>query len=660
MADILNDDPVDYALDPQIQDQVGGSVDAASGNEFRASLRSLNQLARGFAGLGAYNVRSVLEFGAVGDGVTDDYQAFEMALGSFGVTGGTLLVPPGTYLIEVDGVPPLTVPRFVHLKGAGVNGSVLDLRVAAAAEPAPGLRFQPSPSVNTYGRISDLMLRGDQASPTGIGLSFAGSQFNIATRIQIFNFEIGVDLSDGQTNFSAYNELSNFLISVARLGIRSHALGNGNWIERGRVHWAIGNPGLSDGIGIDVDGATALNIRSVAIEAANTCFRMSPGGPTTCEMTGCFLEPGEPPVVPPGSYQLFDVAYPSVANDPDGVTFLRFGPNEYSGNLGRIDVPPESLADFDAYSRQFFGARTHFAAHAHRQVSENHDLRLFGGPALIPGGWVPRNDADIDEETVDVFSGGRALRVTRTAGAGDGIVKHLTVPEDVDWVTVGFHYKSLSSSNVAYFATNETTTVNGVDTEGPSAAGPGLGYRERWLQLRKAPGSDPVVATMEVDHGEASLGTVLIDAIWCVPGRVRTSDFRYEQRVEYLERPQQIYHGQGVVADESWSVDWTGLGGLATAPRGAVGAVLAVYVTATRNDDDDPIPGRITVTVSGGEPPYEGTRVYAERDGRLATQQLAVRPLQPAATTLTGSFSTTLGAGFPTDYRIFVVGWILG
>ncbi len=99
---------------------------------------------------------------------------------------------------------------------------------------------------------------------------------------------------------------------------------------------------------------------------------------------------------------------------------------------------------------------------------------------------------------------------------------------------------------------------------------------------------------------------------------------------------------------------------MATAPRGTVGAVLAVYVTATRNDDDDPVPGRIFVTVSGGVAPYEGIRVYAEHDGRLATQQVVTRPLDSDAMTLSGSFSTTLGTAFRTDYRIFVVGWILG
>lgn len=43
----------------------------------------------------------VRDFGAVGDGVTDDAQAFQSAMDSLGVTdGGTLTIPAGTYLIN--------------------------------------------------------------------------------------------------------------------------------------------------------------------------------------------------------------------------------------------------------------------------------------------------------------------------------------------------------------------------------------------------------------------------------------------------------------------------------------------------------------------------------------------------------------------------------
>ncbi len=687
MADILHDNPDTYAADPEIQD----TTDAVA-NEFRASLRSLNRLARGFAGLPRYNVRSVLEFGAVGDGTTNDRQAFQGALASFDQSGGTLWVPPGTYLIDfkIGFLVPLvraalTIPRFVHVQGAGIGRTVLEFRFHSSGKPqVSGIRFADG---DNYGRVGDLLLRGDPTSPIGSGLSFAGSQFNVATYLQVWNFAIGVDMSDGVTEFSAYNELSNFLVSQCPLGVRCYRHGNGNWIERGRVFWAFRLPppdepdGDGTGVGIDVDTAQALSIRSVAIESANTCFRFRASGAeawTTCEMSGCYFEPtppppedGEDPPPPPGPYRIFDISYPSRNLDPAGITYLRLGANRYEGTLGRLDVPPEALADFGAASESPFGAHTHFAAHAHRQYSENHDLRLYDS-SFVSGAWQVLNGAEVVEERTDVFSGGRTLRITRTSDTNPGVIrKHIVIPEDVEWVTIGFRYKNISCHDINYFASNvgPRVTVQGANGGDLVAAGnepPGKGFRERWLQLRKDPSTDEIIATIEVNHplsGGPQLGAeLLMDAIWCVPGRVRTADFRYEQRVYYLERPQLIVERTNVVANEEWSVDWSNLSGLAAAARGAVGAILSVQITAISLSNGQAVPGPIYVTVAAPTEasPYSGARVYAERDGRLTAQQIAMRPSSSAPTTLSGSFATELGVGFPANYQIYIVGWILG
>lgn len=42
---------------------------------------------------------SVMEYGAVGDGTTDDASAIQFALDALSSTGGTILFPYGTYLI---------------------------------------------------------------------------------------------------------------------------------------------------------------------------------------------------------------------------------------------------------------------------------------------------------------------------------------------------------------------------------------------------------------------------------------------------------------------------------------------------------------------------------------------------------------------------------
>jgi len=60
------------------------------------------------------DVVSVLDFGAKGDGVTDETEAFQKALDYFGTKGGTVYAPRGTYLFKGS----LNVPQAVTLKGA--------------------------------------------------------------------------------------------------------------------------------------------------------------------------------------------------------------------------------------------------------------------------------------------------------------------------------------------------------------------------------------------------------------------------------------------------------------------------------------------------------------------------------------------------------------
>src|SRR6476660_5367493 len=74
---------------------------------------------------------NVKTFGAVGDGVTNDTEAFSAALKSLSdAGGGTCLVPKGTYLISAGGITPLHVPAVssdVHLVGEGRRECVLQV-----------------------------------------------------------------------------------------------------------------------------------------------------------------------------------------------------------------------------------------------------------------------------------------------------------------------------------------------------------------------------------------------------------------------------------------------------------------------------------------------------------------------------------------------------
>ena len=62
----------------------------------------------------------VTDFGAVGDGTTDDTQAFQDAIDSVGILGGTVCIPFGDYKITST----LQMPGGIILQGAGLGNSI--------------------------------------------------------------------------------------------------------------------------------------------------------------------------------------------------------------------------------------------------------------------------------------------------------------------------------------------------------------------------------------------------------------------------------------------------------------------------------------------------------------------------------------------------------
>ena len=62
---------------------------------------------------------SVKDFGAVGDGVTDDTAAIQAAIDSLGAVGGMVQVPPGTYKVSST----LNISSYIYLKGSGAVAS---------------------------------------------------------------------------------------------------------------------------------------------------------------------------------------------------------------------------------------------------------------------------------------------------------------------------------------------------------------------------------------------------------------------------------------------------------------------------------------------------------------------------------------------------------
>ena len=118
---------------------------------------------------------SVLQFGAVGDGVTDDTAAIQAAIDSLGAAGGTVMIPNGKFLIESS----ITVKPNVTLKGpfssvgSPKNNSLYDYSLVSS------VRLNSSATINLYGSAGVdglLIYRKGMVFPTLNGeSSFAGT-----------------------------------------------------------------------------------------------------------------------------------------------------------------------------------------------------------------------------------------------------------------------------------------------------------------------------------------------------------------------------------------------------------------------------------------------------------------------------------------------------
>jgi len=83
---------------------------------------------------------SVFDFGAKGDGITDDSAAIQAAITAGAAKGGARIwFPPGTYVFGTT----LTIPGHIWLVGAGLAGTTLSYTGAGTAitQPTPGTRI---------------------------------------------------------------------------------------------------------------------------------------------------------------------------------------------------------------------------------------------------------------------------------------------------------------------------------------------------------------------------------------------------------------------------------------------------------------------------------------------------------------------------------------
>jgi hypothetical protein len=117
------------------------------------------------ASLPFFNVR---DFGAVGDGVTDDTAAIEAALaampaltGTFTASGGMIFFPAGRYMTQGGHISPSA--RRIHVRGAGRYNTFLYKIAGSTASDV--FTFNGS-----YTGIRDLTINGDTTAASGDGI----------------------------------------------------------------------------------------------------------------------------------------------------------------------------------------------------------------------------------------------------------------------------------------------------------------------------------------------------------------------------------------------------------------------------------------------------------------------------------------------------------
>jgi hypothetical protein len=174
---------------------------------------------------------SVKDFGAVGDGVTDDSVAIRDAIDCVSTNGGQVYFPAGTYLVTADSGDTsntaIYVPSFVRIVGASQGGTVIVpganntvcFRMIGLNGGIENLQIN-NPS-NTYSNVSGIRLAPIDESQT---TTRTDVEFNSITNVSIRRVAEAIILKCGPTvggadSYCYYNTFTNIDIRNCTLGI---------------------------------------------------------------------------------------------------------------------------------------------------------------------------------------------------------------------------------------------------------------------------------------------------------------------------------------------------------------------------------------------------------------------------------------------------------
>lgn len=156
-----------------------------------------NKLADAGLFVSASGLTSVKEYGAVGDGMTDDAAAIQAAIDAVALFGGTVYFPAGTYIIGTT----LTLKSKVILKGEHYATTIIKAKDSLNADMVKTLNYASLTGQNKYliadgvqygFGLADITLNGNKANQaSGNGLVCYGKKYTL-DNVVIYNVkEIG-------------------------------------------------------------------------------------------------------------------------------------------------------------------------------------------------------------------------------------------------------------------------------------------------------------------------------------------------------------------------------------------------------------------------------------------------------------------------------------
>ncbi len=191
-------------LDAAVQAKLNATSDWSTLASKPAVIAAGSTQAAARQAIGVYDskILNVKDFGAIGDGSTNDSAAFQSAINAASTTGGSLYVPKGTY--SADGL--IVKPR-VKLFGDGMEASIIQPPSGSTNDAV----FLLDHGITQYWSMEDISLWGHgNANQHGMhfyarrsGGDAASGLWNAQfTRVQVYNFEKAAIWLEGGGNSS--------------------------------------------------------------------------------------------------------------------------------------------------------------------------------------------------------------------------------------------------------------------------------------------------------------------------------------------------------------------------------------------------------------------------------------------------------------------------